>query len=99
MYMIPDMIDMGLRDGQKWPTKEHRAVAQVLFLANSQVTTKDQLMEAVSSILVIPANRIRTVTADEIVDEFHVPYVSRVQNKTSLGPCSWLKPGGNPNQE
>jgi S-adenosylmethionine/arginine decarboxylase-like enzyme len=61
MYMIDDMIDMGLEDGQKWPTKAHRAVAQNLALCNPMITTRDALTEIVQKVCSIPKTEIKKV--------------------------------------
>ncbi len=73
MYIFPEMIELGLLDGQEWPSKEHKTVAQNLALCNSQVTTKDHLIDICQAIIKIPNDRIRTITFAECRDEFQVP--------------------------
>jgi hypothetical protein len=62
MYMLDDMIDMGLKDGQKWPSKAHREVAAALAICNSAITTRDALTNVVQKVCLIPKSKIKTVT-------------------------------------
>lgn len=62
MYMMADMIDMGLEDGQKWPTPAHREVACNLALCNPMVTRRDDLTAIVQKVLKIPKSKIKMVT-------------------------------------
>lgn len=64
MYMLEDMIEMGLKKGQKWPTDMHRVVACNLALCNPHVTTRDALTEIVQKVRKIPKSEIETVTMD-----------------------------------
>lgn len=66
MYLLPDMVDMGLGDGQKWPTKAHRVVAQNLLLGNPLIRCRDQLNEGVQKVIAIPASRIETLTVADL---------------------------------
>ena len=67
------MIEMGLMDGQEWPTPDHKVVAQNLALCNPQITNKDRLIEIVQSVIKIPKERIRLVTYEDCRQEFKVP--------------------------
>ena len=75
MYMIEDMIDMGLNEGQEWPSDDHRIVAQNLGLFNSLVVTRNALNEVVQQVCKIPMDRIRTITIIDCATEFEVPYI------------------------
>lgn len=75
MYILPEMIDMGLEEGQEWPSEAHKAVAKALGLSNRLVTTKDHLTEIVQAVIKIPQDRIEYVTADECRTEFEVPFI------------------------
>lgn len=66
MYMLNDMIDMGLKDRQKWPSDAHRVVAQNIALCNPQITTRDALTQVVQKVCKIPKSKIKTVTLAEM---------------------------------
>lgn len=76
MYILGHMIDMGLLEGQDWPSPAHRVVAGHLALCNSRVTTKDSLVEVCQAVIAIPEDRIQKVTLTEAVKEFNVPHFS-----------------------
>lgn len=75
MYIHPEMVDMGLEDGQEWPSSDHRFVAQNLALCNSAVCTREALTEVVQAVIAIPSDRIKSVTLNDCRYEFHVPYI------------------------
>lgn len=66
MYLIENMIDMGLPDGASWPTEFHRVVAQKVLLANPEINTRDKLNNGVVNILNIPEDKIKTITIDDL---------------------------------
>jgi hypothetical protein len=66
MYLMPEMIDMGLRKGETWATPDHRLVAQNILLGNRLVRTMDSLQEAASIINAIPKADIVKVTANDL---------------------------------
>jgi hypothetical protein len=66
MYMLDDMIDMGLRDDQKWPSKAHRDVACNLALCNPIVTNRDTLTDIVQKVIAIPKADIKKVTMADL---------------------------------
>ncbi len=51
MYIFPEMIDMGLKDDQSWPSDQHKGLAQTLYLCNPNITTRDHLTHNVQSII------------------------------------------------
>jgi hypothetical protein len=61
MYMIDSMIEMGLKEGQKWPTPAHRKVACALALCNPMVHTRDQLNDIVQKVIKIPKKDIKKI--------------------------------------
>ena len=73
MYAFPEMIDMGLKEGQQWPSEIHRAVAQNLALYNPDVRTRDHLTDIVQKIITVPMDRIKMLTLAQARDEFQVP--------------------------
>lgn len=66
MYMIPDMLEMGLKPGQKWPSDAHRVVAMKLCLCNPLVDHMDALIDLIQKINSIPEDKIKTVTLNEL---------------------------------
>lgn len=75
MYIFKNMIDLGLKDGQTWPSDEHREVAAGIGTCNSMVRSRDALTEVCQAVILIPADRIKTVTFKQAALEFKVPYV------------------------
>lgn len=73
MYAIPSMIEMGLKEGQEWPSPFHEEIAIALVMGNPNITTKDMLAEVVQSVLTVPKDRIETITIKEIRKEFKCP--------------------------
>src|ERR1700723_3589938 len=61
MYLIEDMIDMGLKAGQKWPSAAHRKVASTLVIGNPLIRTRDALTEIVQKVCKIPKTKIKKV--------------------------------------
>ena len=66
MYIFPEMIDMGLQEGQEWPTEYHKIVAQNVLLCNETITTRDALTQGVQNILKIPEDKIKTITFEDL---------------------------------
>ncbi len=75
MYILPEFLEYGLKDGQIWPSDIHKTVAGVVALCNPNVTTRDRLNEVVQSILKVPLNRIEGITYPQLVSEFGLPDV------------------------
>jgi len=76
MYLIPDMIDMGLREDVEWPTESHRTVAINSLIANPNVISRDQLQLGVDHILNIPNNKIETIKTLELSEYgFNISYM------------------------
>ena len=76
MYIIPDMIDLGLSKNKKWKSLTHRIVAQNIGLCNSRVNTRTKLTEVVSAINKIPKNQIKLVTVIDLASKYNVPYIN-----------------------
>ena len=67
MYIMDDMVDIGLPKGTEWPEESaYRIVAQNILLANPNVSTADQLQTGVKNILKIPIDKIQTITVNEL---------------------------------
>lgn len=66
MYMLDDMIDMGLLSGQKWPSPAHRTVACNLALCNPMVKNRDTLTDIVQKVRNIPKTEIKTMTMSDL---------------------------------
>jgi len=69
------MIDLGLLEGQKWPSPVYKNVAQLLGLCNRRVTNRDSLIELVQAVLAIPEDRIALVSISDCRDTYQVPYI------------------------
>lgn len=66
MYLFPEMIDMGLPKGAKWPTPAHRTVAINLFIGNPDIKDMTMLSECVSKVIRIPNGKIKKVTFKDL---------------------------------
>jgi len=66
MYIMEDMIDMGLKEDQEWPSEIYRNVAEYILLCNSNINTRDKLESGVQKILKIPCDRISKITFGEL---------------------------------
>lgn len=75
MYIMETMIDLGLNEGQKWPSEYHKDLAIAIGLCNPMVTKRDQLIEIVQAVMAIPESALEGITWGEIVNHYHVPYV------------------------
>jgi hypothetical protein len=62
MYLIEDMVDMGLKSGQDWPTPAHRLVAANIVIGNPMVRDRGTLNEIVQRVVRIPKKTIKSVT-------------------------------------
>lgn len=62
MYGMEEMIDLGLMDKQKFPTKAHRVVAVNLAICNPSVSSRDHITEIVQAVISVPRSEIKTVT-------------------------------------
>lgn len=70
MYMFPEMVNMGLHEGQEFPSDDHRVVATTLCIGVPGLDNKDDLTTIVQSVLKVPQDRIRTVTIDQLKMEY-----------------------------
>ena len=67
MYMIEDMIDMGLGKDGKWTSKIHRLVAVNSCICNPRVKTMDTLSVNCEIINKIPKSKIKKITFAALV--------------------------------
>ena len=75
MYICEGMIEIGLKEGQHFPTTNHREVACSITLCNTNVRAADVLMTVVQAVLKVPVKRIRKVTYHQLIKEFDMPDV------------------------
>ena len=75
MYLIDDMIELGLPKGKSFPNKMYKDVAVTIGIGNPNVNSCAILEDVVQSVLSVPKNRIKTVTYLELVKEFGMPDV------------------------
>lgn len=68
MYIFNDMIDMGLKEGETWKSDIHKKVAQNCLLCNPRIHTRDALTEGVGIINSIPDDKIKLVTAIDLME-------------------------------
>jgi hypothetical protein len=64
--MIDMMIDLGLENFEKWPSQDHKIVAQNVCLCNPRINSRNKLMEVCSVIIRIPNDKIRIITRNQI---------------------------------
>jgi len=76
MYMIESMINMGLEEGQEWPSDAHKRVALNIGLYNLLVKDIDTLTNICQSVISVPQDRIELVTFEDLVTEFNCPNVT-----------------------
>ena len=67
MYIFDEMIELGLPEGEEWPSKLHKKLAMNVLLCNPDITTRDSLIEGVKIILKIPEEEIPTLTYEKLV--------------------------------
>lgn len=73
MYILEDMINLGLKENQTFPSEEHKKVAMTLGLCNPRIKTRDNLTAVVQAVCKVPIERIQTITLAEIIEEFDCP--------------------------
>jgi len=75
MYLVENMIELGLLEGQKFPTKAHKKVAQAIALCNPNVRNRDTLTDIVQAVLKVPTAKIKTIPYEKLVDKYGCPHV------------------------
>ena len=75
MYAMPEMINLGLKKDQKFPTETHKQVAQNIAIGNPSVFKRELLEEIVEAVCRVPEKYISTITMDQMVDAFGCPDV------------------------
>lgn len=75
MYLLPEFVDHGLKNEERWPSEAHRKVAIAAAIGNGRVTTMDALQEVVRCVIQVPLDRIKTITFEELANEFNCPFV------------------------
>jgi len=66
MYILDDMVDMGLPDGVRWPSEMHRMAAQNILIANPEISNMDDLKKGVLNIINIPSEVLPSLTLDDL---------------------------------
>jgi hypothetical protein len=67
MYMLDNMIEMGLKEGESWASDMHREVAMNVCLCNPNITSRDALTYNVGIINKIPKKDINKVTFADLL--------------------------------
>ena len=68
MFVLEDMIDMGLKSGQKWMSKVHKMVAIEVCIYNPWVNTPDILTKNVQIINSIPCESINEIGGMALIE-------------------------------
>jgi hypothetical protein len=71
MYALDEFVDMGLADENQqfeWTSDAHRQVAINLCIGNPNIFDMDVLSRNTKIINAIPMDRIKKVTAQDIID-------------------------------
>ena len=98
MYIVPEMIDLGLAKGEKWTSRIHRQVAQNAFLCNPNITNCDALYHNCNIVNKIPKSKIKKVTFQDLRKlgctglEMPQSPVTPMKNKLTIGPDNFSSP-------
>jgi hypothetical protein len=68
MYVFPEMIEIGMKKGEKWPSKAHKTVAMNALLCNPRITSAEIMKRNIEIINKIPKERIKKVTRAELFE-------------------------------
>ena len=68
MYIFEEMIEMGLEEGQEWPSEIHRIIAVEVCIQNPRVNSCEILVENVRIINQIPVSDIKKVTYTRLIE-------------------------------
>lgn len=68
IYNNSELIQKGLKEGQKFPSEFHEVLASILAYKNEDIVT-----EIVQAILKVPNERIENITYGELIKEFGMP--------------------------
>lgn len=66
MYLMDEMVDMGLPDGVQWPSEMHRTAAQNILIANPSIKNMDDLKQGVLNIINIPQKTLEKLTIQDL---------------------------------
>lgn len=66
MYIFPEMINMGLKEGEEWTSETHKIVAQRVLLMNPRITQRDHLVDGVSIINNLEDEQIVKITLEQL---------------------------------
>jgi len=76
MYLMPDMIDMGVEEGGKFPSEAHRTVCINVVIGRPGFDQLDHMIDVIKAVNKIPNHRIKNVTIGDLINEFNVPYIN-----------------------
>ena len=66
MYMIDNMVDLGLPEGIVWPSEFHKTAAIKILINNPEINTMDLLQSGVINILNIPIEKLPTLMLEDL---------------------------------
>ena len=79
MYLVEDLVDLGLDENQHWPSDGHRKVAKTLCICNPNVRTREMLTKVIQAVISVPQEQIYTITYKKLVEDFDCPNVGIYQ--------------------
>jgi len=66
------MLNIGLQD-RKWPSKEHRVVAEIICLCNPSCNSAQIMKECIDAILKVPQDQIKDLSWKDLRDNYGLP--------------------------
>lgn len=69
MYILESFIDLGLKEGQTFPTEGHRQAAINLAICNPAVFTRDRLTEIVQKVITISNEKLESYTVVDAMND------------------------------
>ena len=75
MYALPGMEDIGLNEGQEWPSETHRIVAQNVCLCNEFCSNADDMHAMVQAIIAVPEDELKEATLETLAKKHKVPNI------------------------
>ena len=69
MYISNGFIDMGLEDGQEWPSPFHKKVATICLIQNPLVFTREKLMKNVAIINSLEIGYLQCASVSDLLNK------------------------------
>ena len=66
VYLVKGMVEIGLKEGENFPTGSHRVVAENLVIGNPAVDDAEKLTKVVQYVLTIPTDQIRQIRLEDM---------------------------------